>query len=737
MTSLFSELKRRNVIRVGAAYLVATWVLLQIGDVLIAMLELPGWVGKLLVLLTVLGFPIALIFAWAFEITPEGLKVEADVDRSVSITSVTAKKLDMITIGLVIVALAVFTMDRFLDSGREQTSAEMQTEVARPEQASVAVLPFANISQDAKNEPFTIGIHDDLLTQISKIGSIKTISRTSVSQYRETTKPFDQIASELGVATILEGGVQRAGDQVRINVQLVDAQTNEQLWAERYERRLTAANIFVIQSEIVKAIADALQTTLSADERNRIDSVPTENLEALEFYFAGHQRLALRNTEAFKEAIYYFEQAVALDPEFALAYVGLADSYQLQEDAGGLSRDEMFVKAGAALEKALMLDSSLGEAYNSMGGVEWTAGDWAGAEAMFKRSIELNPNYATTYLWYGTLLVEMGRVEEAVRYYGLGLERDPLSPVLNESLGTAMEFRGQYDEAVKQYRWAIHLNETFASSFLYLGNVNWAALGHIDQAIACHKKSIEYDPGARLPRLYRGLLYLDLGDVQKAEPWIGSSLRLAPLSLGPLAGMALLDWYRGKESEALRNAEKAQKIAPYYWDHRLFQSMALSLLRNFDLQQGNLDGARAWYEDAYPGLLDSDEPAINLQNYRAAIDLAYVLQQSGDFKRAETLLDRSLAFIEAGSTSRLGVGGYGIADVQIHALQGDGQRALAALRQAIDRGWRAFWWFYLKGNPNLHALHDDAEFQSMVQEVESSMLGQHEKPGGAETCSVL
>ena len=339
MTSLFNELKRRNVIRVGAAYLVAAWVLLQIGDVLIGILELPASIGKVLVLILALGFPLTLIFAWAFELTPEGLKAEADIDRSESVTSVTAKKLDVITIGLVVVALSVFLADRFLLSQPvHRPGAAGTTVIAVPLEASVAVLPFANISQSAENEPFTIGIHDDLLTQISKIHSLKTISRTSVLQYRDTTKPFSQIAAELGVATILEGGVQRAGNTVRINVQLIGAQNNEQLWGERYERQLTAANIFVIQSEIVKAIADALDATLSPAEKERIDSVPTENLQALEYFFAGTQSLAQRNTSALEEAAVLFEKAIELDPEFALAYVGIADSYQLQEDAGGLPR---------------------------------------------------------------------------------------------------------------------------------------------------------------------------------------------------------------------------------------------------------------------------------------------------------------------------------------------------------------------------------------------------------------
>ena len=223
MSSIFNELKRRNVIRVGVTYLVAAWVLLQIGDVLIGMLELPGWIGKALVLVLALGFPIVLIFAWAFELTPEGLKADADVKTSSAFSRAAAKRLDIITIALVVMALTIFAVDALLFSKPAVMAPAAATGVAASLDASVAVLPFENISLDEENDPFTIGIHDDLLTQISKIGSLRTISRTSVMPYKNTTKLFSEIAEELGVATILEGGVQRAGDRVRINVQLIDA----------------------------------------------------------------------------------------------------------------------------------------------------------------------------------------------------------------------------------------------------------------------------------------------------------------------------------------------------------------------------------------------------------------------------------------------------------------------------------------------------------------------------------
>jgi len=217
---------------------------------------------------------------------------------------------------------------------------------------SIAVLPLANRSASEEDVFFVDGLHDVLLTQISKIGSIKTISRTSVMQYRDTNKTIPQIADELGVATIMEGGVQRAGDTIRINVELIDATTDEHLWAEIYDRQLTAASIFAIQSEIATAVAEALRATLSLDERQRLATIPTENLPALEAYFLGKQAIATRVTAKLAQAVDHFQRAIELDPNFALAYVGLADTYRLQANYAGFPRDEMNVKGQTAVDRA-------------------------------------------------------------------------------------------------------------------------------------------------------------------------------------------------------------------------------------------------------------------------------------------------------------------------------------------------------------------------------------------------
>ena len=281
--SFIEELKRRNVVRMAMLYLVASWVILQVADVLVDAMELPSTWARGVLAVLILGFPLALIFSWVFEMTPEGIKREKDVDRSQSITPHTGRKISILTVVLLVVAIAIVAVDRLVpespmsaesettetgDAPRMPDPAELAAEkFAPPPDRSVAVLPFANRSTREEDAYFVDGIHDDILTQLARIGSLTVISRTSVEKFRNSSQSIREIGDILGVKTILEGGVQRAGDRVRINVQLIDVNTDAHLWAETYDRELTTSNIFAIQSEISTAIAQALKATLSPEEQ--------------------------------------------------------------------------------------------------------------------------------------------------------------------------------------------------------------------------------------------------------------------------------------------------------------------------------------------------------------------------------------------------------------------------------------------------------------------------------------
>ncbi len=709
--SFFKELKRRNVIRVAIAYAIVGWLLVEVASVVLPTLLLPDWTLRILVFFVILGFPLALIFAWAFELTPEGLKREHEVDRSESITHVTGRKLDFMIIGVMAVAIAYFLVDKFVWVGEEPAS----TVAVSEERPSIAVLPFANRSANEDDAFFVDGIHDDLLSHISKIGSIKTISRTSVLQFRDTTKTIPQIAKELGVTTVLEGGVQRAGEHVRINVQLIDAQTDEHLWSETYDRQLSAANIFAIQTEVATAIAGALQATLSPKEQDSLKAVPTENLAALEAYFLGKQRMAKRNSVALAESADYFQHAIELDPDFALAYVGLADSYLLQHTLSGLPKDEMLAKVEPAIDKALELNDQLGEAYTSLGLLKSLTLNLESAEEAFERAIDQTPNYATAHQWYAALLRDLGRNEEALAETRKAQELDPLALVLNNNLAYALGTVGRFNESLAQYRKGIEIDPAFFGAYFGIGTTYELVFGRLDEAVAWYKKSIALNPGIpRIPAIL-GLVYLELGDIMQANYWINRSLELGPEDATAMPANVLLHLYRHEKSETLENAYKLLTIFPTDGD-------ALTALRNLDLLAGRYTKARARYEKAFPTLVNEHESKIDGTNYRAAIDLALVLSKTGEQQRADLLLDRSLTFIQ--TLPRLGTAGHRIADVQIYAQQGKTEKALAALREAIDEGWRRLWWYHAEHDPNLDSIRNELEFQAMMEEIEADVAEQ-------------
>ena len=335
--SFFKELKRRNVFRVTAAYVVIGWLLLQIGDVVFEALELDASANRMLMAFVLLGLIPTIIFAWAFEVTPEGIKRDKDVARDEQQERRTAKKLDYITMGVLVLVGAMSLYQHWDDDepvaeegASTQSALAQNQEATKPvDDKSLAILPFINIAQTEDNEPFTVGIHDDLITHLSKISALKVISRTSVLKYKGSDKPVRDIARDLGVAHILEGGVQRAGDQIRLNVQLVDAETEEHLWAETFNRELNASNIFMIQSEISEKIAAALKAQLTDAELVSLSKQQTDNLDAYNAYLAGRQRLLVRNSSSIEEALALFEKATELDRNYALAYVGQADAWSL------------------------------------------------------------------------------------------------------------------------------------------------------------------------------------------------------------------------------------------------------------------------------------------------------------------------------------------------------------------------------------------------------------------------
>jgi TolB-like protein/Tfp pilus assembly protein PilF len=486
----FAELKRRNVYKVAVAYIVAGWALSQGIAQVFPVFDVPNWIIRLIVLLVILGLPIALVLAWMFEITPHGIKRTETADAM----PVAARKKKHAWIYVVVIgglfSIGLFFLGRYT---ARNTASVARTEVATVSQKSIAVLPFDNLSRDPDNAYFCEGVQDEILTRLAKVADLKVISRTSTQHFKSAPENLPQIAKQLGVAHIVEGSVQKSGEQVRVNVQLINALTDAHLWADTYDRKLT--DIFAVESDIAKTIADALQAKLTGSEKNSIAKAPTTNPEAYELYLKGRFFWNKRSGVDLRKAIDYFNQAIAKDPNYALAYAGLADSYMLLPNYGGASTREAVAPARAAVTKALELDDSLAEAHASFGLLNTLELHLEQAVGDFERAIQLNPNYATAHHWLMLGQLALGRFDQAIAEGKRATELDPLSLIINADFSWAYFCARRSDQAETQARKTLEIDPRFFLAHYYLGGISQFK-GRLNEAISEFQKAVELNNDA-------------------------------------------------------------------------------------------------------------------------------------------------------------------------------------------------------------------------------------------------
>ena len=460
MDNFFKEVRRRNVVRVAGVYAVAGWVLVQIATTLEESMNLPAWFDGVVVALLIIGLPIALILAWAFELTPDGVVRTEDVPEGQSVTVETGRKLDYaIIVGIVVLAI-VIVMTRSdqapmeedaVAEAAQQESAQNSSD-APPESIldkSIAVLPFENRSPNADDAFFASGVHDDLLTHLSKISDMHVISRTSVMGYAESNQKIPDIGRELGVATVMEGAVQRAGNRVRINVQLIDVETDNHIWAEIYDRELTADNIFDIQSEITKAIASALNFVLSDSDEAELARRPTQNLAAYDAFVAGKLKSVMyeRGAVPLLASIENFNEAIANDPEFGeayalRAYAEIAVHWYTPEQGDWLAAADESLRMAARFAPDA-IETHMARGYYHY----WGHLDYVAADAEFELALEKSPNYVLAIGGKAFAARRAGRFEEAITLLEMGARLDPLNTDMHGSLLQSLTALGRFDEA--------------------------------------------------------------------------------------------------------------------------------------------------------------------------------------------------------------------------------------------------------------------------------------------------
>jgi TolB-like protein/cytochrome c-type biogenesis protein CcmH/NrfG len=506
MNNFFAELKRRNVYKVAAAYAVVAWVLMQVASQIFPFFGIPNWVVRLVVLLLIIGFPIALIIAWAFETTAEGIKRTETADAMP--VAMRKKKHAWIYIVLIgaVLSVGLFFVGRY--TAENATPRQSEAAAGSIPQKSIAVLPLINESGDPKDEYFSDGLSEELIAALAQISGLKVIGRSSSFRFKERKEEPKTIGEKLGVNTLLEGTVRKQGDRVRIVAQLVNVTDGIQLWTRTFDRQLK--DIFAVQEEIARAVAESLKVTLLGSDSARKST--SENVEAHNAYLQGHFYFQRRNLEDYRKAVDYFDEAIRLDPDYALAYAERAEAWTFIGDLTG-ERPTAYSKGRSDAEKAVAIAPALAEARGALGFVRCFV-DWKFAEGLaeLKRAKELSPANPTANDLLARIIVYLGQFDEAERQARHAVELDPLSTVTQGNMARVLFYAGKLDEADAFARKAAELQPTGAS------NHRWQVLiaaQRGDGETALREAQLEPDEGYR--RFELAIAQHVIGDRQAAD----------------------------------------------------------------------------------------------------------------------------------------------------------------------------------------------------------------------------
>jgi TolB-like protein/Flp pilus assembly protein TadD len=538
----FSELKRRKVYQVGVVYLIVVVGGLELADALVPSTRLPDWTDEFLLVIAIVGFAVVLVFAWVFDLGPGGVQRTPDADSSAVAESEPS--------------------DAPADVPAPASEPESESPSARPDldPKTVAVLPFANLSDAADAAPFAAGLHDDLLTELSRASALTVISRTSVQGYRETTKSMTEIGRELGAGTIIEGGVQRAGDRVRLNIQLIDARSDAHLWAERYDRELSAENIFDLQTELAGQIMEQLRTNLTGVESSHEATPPTGDLEAYRQYSIGRAFFVERSEEALQSATRAFERAVGRDPEYALAWAGLSMALTMTHEYGHGDSDDTLQRAESAAQRALELDPELAEAHSAHGLLFSARRSALEALAAQTRAAALRPGYAGAHQWRSWASLLAGDARTAREAGTRAVQLDPLDPEARGDLACAHLGCGDDEAALREARTTLETHPEYDWP-RWVEGLALLHLGRDDEAMETMKRLSE--PWAvEWPETMRALGMIRAGDEAGAR----RALEDVMGSGGPFHA-GLLRIALGEVSEGI---DVLREGLPLGWDQALY-----------------------------------------------------------------------------------------------------------------------------------------------------------------------
>lgn len=690
--SFIDELKRRNVFRTALAYTIVAWLIAQVTELAFDSFGTPDWAIKTVLFLLIIGFPLALLFAWAFEFTPDGLKREKDVNRSESITPQTGRKLDYSIIAALVLALGYFAADKFLLDPTWNVE-ELQTTANR----SIAVLPFVNMSSDPEQEYFSDGIAEELLNLLSKIPGLQVSARSSSFQFKGENLDVIKIGQQLNTSLLLEGSVRKSGTNVRITAQLIDAGTGFQLWSDSYDREIE--DVFAVQDEISAAIVDAMQEHLGL----QVESAPrvraAENPAAHEAYLRGLYLVAQDTRTGRQGAVLEFERALSHDPDYAIAHAGLA-----MVIIGPFATAEIRARAALHIKRAMALDPELAEAYVARGLLLYIQINYEDALTSFRRAVQINPNYVIAYTWMGHLLnLHLGRYDEAFPMGETAMRLDPLSIPTIVFYLQALTERNRLAEA------AVELDK-IASIFPHVYAYRHGSLmsrgGKMADAVLGSLDALRINPS--YGRVRNGLSY-HFAAVGFEKEALAISPRTSPFILS----------YLGKPRDAITIAESRLAEDPDLQSARHDLGLALA-------GAGDYANARPILEDMWRRSDGKVTKRSELFGTMTAAALIAVRRDAGEEDKVDELVaaikDNVRRYREAGIVGDGRSFGADYEEGIALYLSGDRERGLALLDKATEDGV-----FIQTNEAYLQAIYDDPGFAPILARQEARQVREREK----------
>jgi TolB-like protein len=692
--SFFEELKRRNVVRVAIAYLITSWLLMQVVDLVLENVSAPEWVMQVFMLLMAVGFPIALIFAWAFEMTPEGIKKEKDVDRAQSITSQTGRKLDFTIIGILALAVAFLLFDRF--ATRPETPSASGTELAAETEASaeraksVAVLPFVNMSSDPEQEYFSDGISEEILNSLARVKELKVAGRTSSFAFKGQNQDLRKIGETLGVEHILEGSVRKSGNTVRITAQLVQVEDGFHLWSDTYDRELD--NVFAIQDEIARAILEQLKAQLIGGEEQAVTSSRTDS-KAYDSYLLAKQRIYERSRPALELAAEMLDKAIAIDPEYAPAYAqrGITTLLLSVESYGTIPEEQADAQAKLYLDQALRLDPQLPEGLAGLGLYYLNRpGQTDNAIETLEQALAINPNMVNASNWLQTAYSNAGRIADSERILEQMIELDPLyRPGLNNIM---LVYNGKQE---------------------------------VDKAWALIERVRPFMPTDPLLKRMEAGIYFGIGQPAKGLVLVEEARELEPQNFATVSNVGFGLMQTAQYERLAEEGAPWQRVIGLNALGRLEESTILAReIANIGEDVGTLMGLLAntgrqeemigFFEERWPSLdaFDKDFPILGTGGVNTMLDIAYAYASVGNQERFDEAMNRARTALDILESFGYQNWFMTFLDGLYATLAGEEETALALLAAAVDKGllvsprmsvgWSAL--KALEGNPEYEAI---------------------------------